>query len=549
MKLVIVDDIAINRKLLRVTLEAEGHTALEASDGIEALQVLSRERVDGVISDILMPRMDGYRLCNEIRANRHLRDLPFVFYTATFVSAVDEQMARNVGADKYLTKPASVETILAALNEAATIQHAKPVPGAVHEIEVLRVYSDRLVTKLEETNIELERELRMSALSIDVGAALMYGKTLGEILQRCCRAMVQHLDTASAAIWTYNEAARTLDWQAGEGLAKEPVERTVAIGQYWIGVVARERKPRIIERAARERCVPEQENMPQDALESFACYPLVIGQRVLGVIALFARKPFSDAALDRIASVADSIALGVDRKRSEEELRGALAEKTTLLQEVHHRVKNNLQVICSLLSMQIECSGTDLSTGPLADAHARVIAVSLIHEQIYQSDKLGDLDFGEYIGRLSGSVFAAYCIDRSRTDMELSIDPLRLTVEEAIPCGLILNELLSNTLKHAFKDGRRGLVRISLRKSPSGYVELTVADNGIGFPPDFRWAEGRSLGLKVVQALVKQLRGNLSVSGENGAMFRFGWQLPNSEAAVDVDQADLSSSPGQAQLR
>lgn len=526
MKLVIVDDIATNRKLLRVTLEAEGHTALEAADGVEALQVLSREKVDGVISDILMPRMDGYRLCNEIRANRHLRDLPFIFYTSTFVSPVDEQMARNVGADKYLTKPASLETILRALNEAAVMQHAPPLPGAVREIEVLKVYSDRLVTKLEEKNIELERELRMSALSIDVGAALMHGKTLPETLQRCCAALVRRLDAASATIWTHNWSTQMLEWQAGAGIGSEvdDRQRRVSVGQFKIGLVAEQRKPHVIVGAAAERCIPGQERAPLEALEAFACYPLIVGERLLGVMALFARDPFPEAILDKIASIADSVALGVDRNRSEQELRNALVEKTTLLQEVHHRVKNNLQVICSLLAMQIECADLNSSLGPLNVAHARVLAVSLVHEQIYQSEALSDLDFGEYVERLSSYIFAAYCIDPSRVRMNTDVEAIRLAVDHAVPCGLILNELLSNALKHAFQDGRKGMIQVSLRKTPGGYVELTVADNGVGFPEDFRWERGRSLGMKVVRTLVKQLRGDLFVSGTGGATFRFGWQ-------------------------
>jgi CheY-like chemotaxis protein len=109
MRLVIVDDIAANRKLLRVTLEAEGHTTLEAADGVEALEILAREKVDAVLSDILMPRMDGYRLCHEIRTNDLLRDLPIVIYTSTYISGSDEKLALSIGADKYLKKPAPLE--------------------------------------------------------------------------------------------------------------------------------------------------------------------------------------------------------------------------------------------------------------------------------------------------------------------------------------------------------------------------------------------------------------------------------------------------------
>ncbi len=482
MKLLIVDDIPINRKLLRVRLEAEGHTALEAADGVDALQVLSREKVDGVISDILMPRMDGYRLCNEIRANRQLRDLAFIFYTSTFVSPADEQMAGDVGADKYLTKPASIETILAAMNGAISMQHASPEPGAVREIEVLKGYSDRLVTKLEEKNLHLERELRMSALSVEIGSALMHGKTLPQTLCRCCEALVRHLDASSATIWTCDAGGESLEWQAGAGEASGSGERIIR--------------------------------------------PLIVGERLLGIMAVFAAAPFSEAALEKLASVADSIAMGIDHNRSQEDLRNALAEKTTLLQEVHHRVKNNLQVICSLLAMQINCAGGDSSVSALNDAHARVLAVSLIHEQIYQSETVSELDFGEYIDRLSEFIFAAYCIDPSRIQLRTTLEPVRLGVDQAVPCGLILNELLSNVLKHAFTDGRAGMVSVTLQNTPDGFAHLTVADNGVGFAADFQWEREHSLGMKVVRALVKQLRGNLFVSGADGATFRISWQLP-----------------------
>jgi CheY-like chemotaxis protein/K+-sensing histidine kinase KdpD len=155
MKLVIVDDNAINRELLREAFEAEGHTTLEAADGVEALQILNREKVDAMLSDIMMPRMDGYRLCHEIRATDRLRALPIVIYTSTYTSPSDEKLALRVGADKYLRRPAPFETILLALEEAITLPHTTLRPEAWHDVEVLKEYSDRLVTKLEKRNIEL----------------------------------------------------------------------------------------------------------------------------------------------------------------------------------------------------------------------------------------------------------------------------------------------------------------------------------------------------------------------------------------------------------
>ena len=167
MKLLIVDDIDINRMVLRLAFTSEGHTTLEATDGIEALQILAHEKVDAVLSDILMPRMDGYRLCHEIRTNIRLRDLPIVIYTSTYTSPSDEKLARSLGADRFLTKPAPFQTILAALHEAIAMPHAAPRPEARQEVEVLKEYSDRLVAKLEQKNIELaEANGRLTILDV-----------------------------------------------------------------------------------------------------------------------------------------------------------------------------------------------------------------------------------------------------------------------------------------------------------------------------------------------------------------------------------------------
>jgi signal transduction histidine kinase len=157
MNLLIVDDIPTNRKLLRVMLEAEGHTTLEAADGVEALQILARETVDAVISDILMPNMDGFRLCHEIRKRERLHALPFIIYTSTYTSLDDMKLAQTVGADKYLTKPAPVAAVLDALREVMDPQSARPVLSAlaVEEAYVLKQYSQTLVHKLEEKNAEL----------------------------------------------------------------------------------------------------------------------------------------------------------------------------------------------------------------------------------------------------------------------------------------------------------------------------------------------------------------------------------------------------------
>lgn len=201
-----------------------------------------------------------------------------------------------------------------------------------------------------------------------------------------------------------------------------------------------------------------------------------------------------------------------ERLKATAELRQSLEEKTTLLKEIHHRVKNNLQVVCSLLSMQIECAAAGPAVGPLNDAHSRILAMSLIHEQIYGSETLADLNFGDYVNTLSDQLFRAYCVDPSRIRLEVSVEPIQLTIDHAIPCGLILNELVTNSLKHAFRDGREGVIRISLRTDEEGHIEIEVADNGVGMPAGFRLEDSHSLGLQVVRSLSGQIRATLQVS-------------------------------------
>jgi two-component system, cell cycle sensor histidine kinase and response regulator CckA len=159
MKILIAEDNYTYRKLLQAQLEAAGHSVLVAADGCDALALLQREKVDGIISDILMPRMDGYRLCFEVRKNKQWRDLPFIFHTGTFISSGDETLARELGANQFINKPASSEVILDALqNSRGTNFRASAGPRKrFDELGVLKEYSERLVTKLEEKNLELSR--------------------------------------------------------------------------------------------------------------------------------------------------------------------------------------------------------------------------------------------------------------------------------------------------------------------------------------------------------------------------------------------------------
>jgi two-component system, cell cycle sensor histidine kinase and response regulator CckA len=178
----ILDDVDTNRKLLRAQLEAEGVTVLEASDGVEGLEELKRQKVDAAISDLLMPNMDGYRFCYEVRKSKEHRDLPIIIYTSTYTSPSDEKLSLKLGANKYLRKPASVVQILDALHNATTSKHVIPKSG-FDERDVLKHYSERLISKLEEKNVELTRRNReLDQLNNKLEAEILERKSAEERL-------------------------------------------------------------------------------------------------------------------------------------------------------------------------------------------------------------------------------------------------------------------------------------------------------------------------------------------------------------------------------
>ena len=160
MNVLIVDDQPINQKLLYATLEAEGHTVAKAADGVEALQFLESHGVDAIISDILMPRMDGYRLCSEVRKRKEFEHLPFIHYSATYISPSDEKLSFDLGADVFLRKPARAEEIVDALRRVTSKEHKVRATSVIPESDIMKQYSKRLVAKLEHKNLELASALQ-----------------------------------------------------------------------------------------------------------------------------------------------------------------------------------------------------------------------------------------------------------------------------------------------------------------------------------------------------------------------------------------------------
>jgi two-component sensor histidine kinase len=209
-----------------------------------------------------------------------------------------------------------------------------------------------------------------------------------------------------------------------------------------------------------------------------------------------------------------------ERKRTQGALRELLREKDSLLKEVHHRVKNNLQVISSLIRLQATQVNHPVAQAALRDMQNRIGSMALLHETLYQSESFARVDLAAYLRSLCTQLFHSLVADPKSIQLQVDVASVDLDVNQAVPCGLLVNELVSNSLKHAFPQGGGGEIRVEFHPVDGGpAVRLRVADNGVGLPADFDLRQARSLGLQLVSDLVGQLQGRLEIGRGPGAVF------------------------------
>lgn len=208
------------------------------------------------------------------------------------------------------------------------------------------------------------------------------------------------------------------------------------------------------------------------------------------------------------------------RRRAEAQLKASLQEKEVLLKEIHHRVKNNLQIISSLLNLQAAYLKDNQALEIFKESQNRIESMALIHEKLYQSKDLAKIDFSDYIQDLVINLFCAYEVHSDAITLKLNIGDVFLGINAAIPCGLIINELVSNSLKYAFPAGRLGEICIDLHSVSDNKFALTVSDNGIGFPKELDFRNTESLGLQIVIDLITQLSGTIDIDSNKGTKFK-----------------------------
>jgi len=305
----------------------------------------------------------------------------------------------------------------------------------------------------------------------------------------------------TGAIMTINGAALQLLDYARDEIVGHPVEILVPD---WSRVVHQQVPDRL------ER--PATAGRPMGA----ACDRVVVakGQHAVPVEIGLARIDADASSLMMVSMIDLSL-----RKIEDERLRIALREKCILLEEVHHRVKNNLQIISSLLSLQAAHLEDRQAVQALTDSQRRIHAMALIHRVLYRSPDVGQVHIGQFLEELAPSLMSAYTTGGITVDMAIEATDLLLPISTAIPCGLIVNELMSNALKHAFPAGSEGTIRVSIAPGTPGRARLSISDNGLGLPEGLDIAAGGALGLQLVSLLTDQLGGSLEIQRSDPTRF------------------------------
>ncbi|MBI5445855.1 MAG: GAF domain-containing protein, partial [Deltaproteobacteria bacterium] len=293
--------------------------------------------------------------------------------------------------------------------------------------------------------------------------------------------------------------------------------------------------------ACQEGAFKDNPEVQEMQLRSVFCLPAVKQSKMIGILYLENRlsgSVFTAEKTKMTELLASQAAISLENatllrkhqqaeealRERENELRKSLAEKEVLLKEIHHRVKNNLQIVQSVLNLQLPYLKDEQAIELFKESQNRVYSMALVHEKLYQSESLARIDLAEYIQSLTANLFLSYGVSGRVVKPIIDVENLTLDVSVVIPCALIVNELVSNSLKHAFPDsfrraGGTAEIRIALRRDACGEITLNVSDNGVGLPAGFTTQGSASLGLRIVNVLVRQLRGTIHHGKSGVAQF------------------------------
>jgi len=544
----------------------------------QALQRLSDEAFDIVVSDLTLPDAGG--LDAVARLKPQTSKVPLVVLTGLDNQELALDAVRQ-GAQDYLVKGQFdgnllIRAIRYAI-ERKQIQEAltrarDQLEGQVEELtkanaQLLREIDER--RRAESQLLRRNRELLSLQTAIAATAASLDRQF---VLDTVTWEMTNLLEVSSCTIFEWEPQANVLVMAARYPLS-DFVQVGTEVETYDLDDYPQRRRV-LTERSAEQITTGQMVTdpglwspVPAASNETVLMIPMVFQDRVVGLLEMMtgdATRVFTDHEISLAHLLANQAASAIEnaklyeraqreivrRKEAETRMKASLEEKEVLLKEIHHRVKNNLQVVSSLLYLQSESVSDPEVLDMLKDSQNRIRSMALVHERLYQTEDLARIDFPEYVRDLAAYLVSSYSMDAPSVSLRLDADEVVLDVDTAVPCGLIVNELVSNSLKHAFSprpalkpdlasvatqgaegdriggaNGNGNEIFIELRTEQDGQLRLLVGDNGVGFPEDMDWRDTQSLGLLLVNSLVRQLRGAIELVRQDGTRFEITFSV------------------------
>jgi PAS domain S-box-containing protein len=406
------------------------------------------------------------------------------------------------------------------------------IQGLFHDI-TKRKEAEEALRKSEE---EAKRLAQENAIVAEIGRIISSTLDIENIYERFAEQARELVPFDYIAITTIGREEGTLHIAYVSGYVVQGRGRgdVISLTGSFSGEAALRRSIQLIQTENAEEVAARFPNLLvfwQHGFRSFMAVPLISKNQVVGVLCFYsmrsrAYKEADTTLAEQIAAqIAGAIAnaqLFLELKQAEEQLKASLKEKEVLLREIHHRVKNNLQVISSLLRLQSRHIRDEEVHKVFKESQDRVKTMAIIHEKLYQSNDLARVDFAEYIKDLTANLYRSYGVSREAIGLRIQVKNLFLDIDTANPCGLIINELVSNSLKYAFPGGERGEIFIDLR-SDHDQIILTVGDNGGAFPKELDFRKTQSLGLQLVISLVEQLEGTIDFHSDGKTEFRISF--------------------------
>jgi PAS domain S-box-containing protein len=627
LKVLVVDDNKEGRLLLLKLLTSNNYEVKQACNGIEALESLKASKPDLIISDILMPEMDGFSLIRELNKDISGRKIPVVFYSAQNFNEKDKEIAEKLGASRFIVKPAEPKDILGEIKtvlaefESTEQKHVKPAPSKNEAF--LGESAESVIMKLEGKVRELQQEITKRKIAeellkssekkyrdlfdnandaicivdVDLGfkeintkAVELTGYSKEEILKMGIFELIPP-EQASRSKEEFKKLREKGHYEKfiGKMLTKSGnlidvevnssaiIEDGRIMGSMDIirDITDRKRVEEALldsEKSLREAQliaglgnyvldIPTGVWKSSDMLDKLFGIDEIYERSMEGLVALFHpddRTMITDYfknevlghyqafnkeyriirhddhderwlhglgklefdAQRRPLKMHGTIQDITESKRAEEKIEASLKEKEILLREIHHRVKNNMQIISSLIGLASENIKDKKYVDLFRESQNRINSMSLIHEKLYRSRDLAKIELNEYIRDLANAIFQSRGVKTGTIVLNINIENVQLGIDQSIPLGLIINELITNSLKYAFPGDRKGEIKVSLHLINENTFELIVGDNGVGIPYDVDFRKTGSLGLRLVTMLVEnQLKGKIDLDISKGTEF------------------------------